>query len=114
MEAFAGILYRPDLTAPLAFDAVWTLTFALKRTIAKIERGIEGGCSEVEGDLVPLEQFDYRNKKLGCLLRESMDETDFLGISVRDDLVWGICGTSVHVHTCMSRVPATPERSFST
>ena len=37
----------------------------------------------MEGDLVPLEMFDYRNKKLGCLLKESMDETNFLGISVR-------------------------------
>ena len=78
-----GRFYRPDLTAPMAFDAVWTLTFALKRTMTKIARGIEGGCSDLEGDLVPLELFDYRNKKLGCLLKESMDETDFLGISVR-------------------------------
>ena len=36
----------------------------------------------MEGDLVPLEQFDYGNKKLGCLLQESMDEVFFLGVTV--------------------------------
>ena len=36
----------------------------------------------MQGDLVPLEQFDYRNKKLGCLLQESMDEVSFLGVTV--------------------------------
>ena len=57
--------------------------------MVKIARGEEGGCSDLEGDLVPLEMFDYRNKKLGCLLKESMDETNFLGISVRARSEWG-------------------------
>ena len=46
------------------------------------------------GDLVPLEEFDYGNDKLGCLLQESMDETYFLGISVS----WPHGGTSSTVH----------------
>ena len=48
----------------------------------KIARGEEGRCAGMEGDLVPLEQFDYGNKKLGCLLQESMDEVFFLGVTV--------------------------------
>ena len=36
----------------------------------------------MEGDLVPLEEFDYHNKKMGCLLKESMDEVFFHGVSV--------------------------------
>ena len=48
----------------------------------KIARGEEGRCADMEGDLVPLEQFDYGNKKLGCLLQESMDEVFFLGVTV--------------------------------
>ena len=48
----------------------------------KIERGDEGGCEGVKGDLVPLEYFNYTNQKLGCLIHESMDEIKFLGISV--------------------------------
>ena len=48
----------------------------------KIKRCDEGGCAHVEGDLVPLEEFDYHNKKMGCLLKESMDEVFFLGVSV--------------------------------
>ena len=26
---------------------------------------------------MPLEEFDYHNKKMGCLLKESMDEVFF-------------------------------------
>ena len=48
----------------------------------KIARGEEGRCTDMEGDLVSLEQFDYGNKKLGCLLQESMDEVFFLGVTV--------------------------------
>ena len=33
-------------------------------------------------DLVPLEEFDYHNNKMGCLLKESMDEVFFHGVSV--------------------------------
>ena len=36
----------------------------------------------MEGDVVPLEEFDYHNKKMGCLLKESMDEVFFHGVSV--------------------------------
>ena len=31
---------------------------------------------------MPLEEFDYHNKKMGCLLKESMDEVFFHGVSV--------------------------------
>ena len=49
----------------------------------KIARGEEGRCVNVtRGELVPLEEFDYHNEKLGCLIQESMDELKFLGISV--------------------------------
>ena len=51
-------------------------------TADKIEREEEGECSDVVGELVPLERFDYDNHKMGCLLRESLDQTNFLGISV--------------------------------
>ncbi|CAI8027310.1 hypothetical protein GBAR_LOCUS15626 [Geodia barretti] len=50
-------------------------------TSDKIEAGEEGGCGDVEGELVPLERFDYSNDKLGCLLLESLDQLYFLGIS---------------------------------
>jgi gamma-aminobutyric acid type B receptor len=81
IEALRGNRYTPDLTAPLAVDAVWSLALALNLTQDKIERGDEGGCEGVKGDLVPLEYFNYTNQKLGCLLQESMDEIKFLGIS---------------------------------
>jgi gamma-aminobutyric acid type B receptor len=81
IAALMGSNITADITAPLAYDAVWTLAMALSVTQGKIERGEEGRCSGLEGALVPLDQFDYSNKKLGCLLRESLDNTFFLGIS---------------------------------
>ena len=36
----------------------------------------------MEGNLVPLEEFDYHNKKMGCLLKERMDEVFFHGVTV--------------------------------
>ena len=50
--------------------------------IGKIERSEEGRCEGVRGDLVPLKHFNYTNKKLGCLIQESMDQIKFLGLSV--------------------------------
>ena len=74
----------PDLTSPLAFDAVWSLAFALNRTMRKVAMGEEGGCVGLEGDLVPLENFTYHNKKMGCILKESIAETEFKGVTVSE------------------------------
>ena len=51
---------------------------ALKRIAVKND----SGCEESSGDLVPLEQFDYTNEKMGCLLRQGFAEVNFLGITV--------------------------------
>ena len=34
--------------------------------------GWKGDCADKKGDLVPLEEFDYQNKKLGCVIQQSM------------------------------------------
>ena len=36
----------------------------------------------MEGDLLPLEKFECHNNKMGCLLKESMDEVFFHGVTV--------------------------------
>ena len=40
------------------------------------------GCEDYPGELVPLEEFDYHNDKMGCVLRRSMGNVDFAGITV--------------------------------
>ena len=47
-----------------------------------IARNESGGCGDVEDELVPVEDFNYHNKKMGCLLKESMDKVFFHGVSV--------------------------------
>ena len=36
------------------------------------------------GNLVKLENFDYQNKMMGCILRESFHEVNFTGITVSE------------------------------
>ena len=67
------------------YDVLWVLALALNDTIAMIDRGddINGtGCDRVSGSLVPLEEFDYSNKKLGCLIQWNIQQTDFYGLTV--------------------------------
>ena len=42
------------------------------------------GCEDLEGALVDLDQFSYSNAKMGCLIRYSLENTDFRGISVSE------------------------------
>ena len=40
------------------------------------------GCEDYPGELVPLEEFNYRNKMMGCVLRSSIENLKFAGITV--------------------------------
>ena len=71
----------------VAFDGVWAIAVALDIASKKILSRNESGCENVPGDLVPLEQFDYTNMKLGCILRQSFSEVNFLGVTVRFHLI---------------------------
>ena len=66
------------------YDVMWVLATALNRTMMAVESGdISGsGCEEVPGALVPLEQFQYSNEKMGCLIQWNLQQTDFSGVSV--------------------------------
>ena len=52
----------------------------------KIMRNDSTGCDELPGELVPLEDFDYLNEKMGCVLRESFQSVSFRGITVSAQL----------------------------
>ena len=42
----------------------------------------EIGCDGLDGGLVPLEQFHYSNGVMGCVIRWSLQQTNFSGVSV--------------------------------
>ena len=66
------------------YDVVWVLAFALNSTLSMVESGdiSETGCENISGSLVPLEEFNYTNEKMGCLIQWNLQETNFLGGSV--------------------------------
>jgi hypothetical protein len=67
------------------YDVLWVLALALNNTIAMIDHGDEisgTGCDGVSGSLVPFEEFDYSNKKMGCLIQWNIQQTDFHGLTV--------------------------------
>ena len=71
--------------AVLGFDAVWALATALNKTAAMVQSGNirETGCEgRTEGDLVPLEHFNYSNGLMGCVIQWNLQNTNFLGASV--------------------------------
>ena len=66
----------------MAHDGIWSLAIGLDNAVKRIAMGNDSGCEELPGDLVPLEQFDYTNEKVGCILRQGFTEVNFLGITV--------------------------------
>ena len=67
------------------YDAIWILAVALNRTMEMLKTGnITGtGCENISGSLAPLEQFEYSNKKMGCLIQHNVQITNFTGVTVR-------------------------------
>ena len=67
-----------------AYDVVWVVALALNNTLSMVRSGdiSETGCDNVPGSLVPLEDFDYTNERMGCLIQWNMQQTNFSGVSV--------------------------------
>ncbi|XP_019849367.1 PREDICTED: gamma-aminobutyric acid type B receptor subunit 2-like [Amphimedon queenslandica] len=65
----------------VAFDGVWAIAVGLDLASQRLSSGNVSGCEDVPGNLVPLEQFDYTNMKLGCIIRQSFSEVNFLGLT---------------------------------
>ena len=75
--------YNFSFVAALAYDAVWTLAIALDKTARMEEGDITGtDCETMEGGLVDLDEFNYTNAQMGCLIRWNLEQTDFKGVSV--------------------------------
>ena len=76
--------YSIEDVGAFAYDAVWAMAFALNATMSMINsRDISNtGCENASGMLVPLEQFNYTNKKLECVIQFHLQNTNFIGVSV--------------------------------
>ena len=66
----------------LAHEGIWSLAIGLDNAVKRIAMGNDSGCEGLPGDLVPLEEFDYTNERVGCILRQGFAEVNFLGITV--------------------------------
>ena len=71
----------------IAFDAVWALAEALNKTEEmRLDNEMISNCTDFDGDLVPLNHFNYSNELMGCVLKHNLHQTNFLGVSVRNML----------------------------
>jgi hypothetical protein len=67
------------------FDALWILALALNNTMNMVDtRDISiTDCGNVTGSLENLQDFNYKNRKMGCVIRWNLNNTSFSGVSVR-------------------------------
>ena len=70
--------------AGVMHDVIWVLAKALHETVIMISRRniSQTNCKDVPGELLPLEQFNYTNEKIGCLIQWNLQKTQFNGVSV--------------------------------
>ena len=66
----------------IGFDLAWALALGLNKTVERIAQLNDSGCENLSGDIVPLEDFDYSNEKMGCIFKQSMQSVQFDGLSV--------------------------------
>ena len=78
--------YSPLSLAGVAYDAVWAMALGLDKASERVRLGNDSGCEHLQGDLLPLEQFNYSNAKMGCVFEQSFAETSFPGITVSGQL----------------------------
>ena len=91
--------YTFSFAAPIAYDAVWSFALALNRTTTILgwpkdrivqETNCEDDGKDLEG--FRLEDFTYNHSFVGCIVRWSLAQTDFAGITVRtciqSHLIW--------------------------
>ena len=84
-QTYNNIPIQRIIYASIFFDLIWSLALGLNRTAQLVvDNNIsDTNCSyELLGELVPLEEFDYSNQLMGCVLQDSIQKVKFLGLSV--------------------------------
>ena len=77
-----------ELVSSYAVDAVRSLVLSLNATISEVtahgdQSGSGHSCSNVVGETVPLELFNYSNGLMSCLLMNNLADLSFSGKSVQ-------------------------------
>ena len=81
--------YTFSFVAPIAYDAVWSFALALNRTTTILgwpkdrivqETNCEDDGKDLEG--FRLDDFTYNHSFVGCIVRWSLAQTKFIGVSV--------------------------------
>ena len=91
--------YTISYVGSIAYDALWSLAFALDNTHKMLnELGRDEilsitGCPGIDTkthmiwELGPLENFTNDNELMGCVIRWHLQRTDFIGVSVCFDYI---------------------------
>ena len=72
----------------MAFDALWSMAQMLNYTEDMRLRDLPRNhsdfdeCRHLDGSLVPLDEFNYTNAFMGCMMRNNYYKVDFTGVSV--------------------------------
>ena len=74
-----------------AFDAIWTIAQVLNYTeemrINQTSRvSVHENCTDLPGELVPLNEFSYSNAFMGCVIKYNFYKVNFTGVSVSTKL----------------------------
>lgn len=74
--------YAPLSFVGEAYDAMWSMAVGLHNVAIKVSVSNSTDCQNVPGRITPLEDFDYSNEKMGCILRHAFEDIRFAGITV--------------------------------
>lgn len=74
--------YAPLAFVGEAYDAMWSMAVGLHNAALKVSIANSTECQDKPGQIVPLENFDYSNEKMGCILRRAFEDIRFAGITV--------------------------------
>ena len=71
----------------IAFDVLWTLALVLNKTeeIRLNNDTYNKTCSHLDGELVPLNEFNYSNAFMGSVMKENYKTVNFTGVLVSSD-----------------------------
>ena len=99
--------YTFSFKAPIAYDAVWSFALALNHTITMLEwpkeRIVRETMCEDDGTNLQgfgLADFTYNHSFVGCVIRWSLTQTDFVGVSVRDSNRCHIIKQYIILYSC--------------
>jgi len=64
-----------------SYDGAWAMALGLDIASERVNRNDSSGCDHLPGELVPLENFTYKNEMMGCVLFNSFHQVNFSGIT---------------------------------